>query len=355
VAAAPTAGITANPVRVLSGQNTRLTWQTSNATSASINGRAVALSGSELRTVSTATDYVLTARGAGGEATSRASVAVFDAPTATISALPAQVAPGATTVVRWSTENATTARVNGRNVALRGSENMTITSPSEFVLVAVGEGGEATAKANVTVYNAPTATISALPAQVAPGATTVVRWSTENATTARVNGRNVALRGSENVTVNVASEFVLVATGAGGEASDKALVNTFAPPPVPVVAAAPRLFLIHFDFDEWAIRDDAMDTMSRIAAFMRQNSGIRMAVVGHTDAMGSDDYNLVLGEERARSVRDYFLAQFGLDASRFALESMGEAAPIAANTLWDGRDNPDGRALNRRAEFIEIR
>jgi peptidoglycan-associated lipoprotein len=305
-------------------------------------------------TIASPSEFVLVAFGEGGEATAKANVAVFDVPTATISALPAQVAPGATTVVRWSTENATTARVNGRNVALRGSENVTVNVASEFVIVATGAGGEATAKALVNTFAPPTANLSASEKSIERGQSSVLSWRTTNADRILLNGESVSSSGNRSVSPSQTENYLLTATGPGGRAEDRTSIAVTTPP-APVVAASPRLFRIHFDFDEWAIRGDAMDTMSQIASFMRQNPWTRMIVLGHTDARGSEDYNIVLGEERARSVRDYFLAQFGLDASRFTLESRGEAAPIAPNSFLDGRDNPDGRALNRRAEFIEIR
>lgn len=68
-----------------------------------------------------------------------------------------------------------------------------------------------------------------------------------------------------------------------------------------------------------------------------------ITIEGHTDAVGSDAYNLVLSRERARSVRDYLVGRHGIDASHLKTAGYGEFRPI------DGSDPHDG--VNRRVEF----
>lgn len=268
-------------------------------------------------------------------------------PAAQISAAPAQVVSGAMTRVSWSTENATSAQINGRSVLLNGSESVEINEASKFVIVAVGEGGEATDIARVSVLNLPTAALRLDQHSIERGECATLTWQSTNADQVSLNGEMVALNGSREVCPEESEIFRLVAIGPGGRADDQERLD--------VTRAAAKLFRIQFDFDEWAIRADAMDTMNQVAALMRQNVDVRMSVDGHTDGKGTEEYNIALGERRAQSVRDYFLAHYGLDPSRFGLDSRGEAEPIAPNTTPSGEDDPDGRSLNRRAEFTEIR
>lgn len=68
-------------------------------------------------------------------------------------------------------------------------------------------------------------------------------------------------------------------------------------------------------------------------------------IVGHTDDVGDDDYNMALSKQRAASVRDYLVSK-GLDASKVVTTGMGESMPIASNST------PEGRAENRRVEIL---
>jgi peptidoglycan-associated lipoprotein len=103
--------------------------------------------------------------------------------------------------------------------------------------------------------------------------------------------------------------------------------------------------VIHFDYDESALRPDAEMTLGRKVPILRANPNVRLRVIGHTDERGSLEYNLALGMRRASSVRQY-LAGFGIDASRLETTSMGEDRPVSAGS------NESAWAQNRRAEFV---
>jgi outer membrane protein OmpA-like peptidoglycan-associated protein len=77
----------------------------------------------------------------------------------------------------------------------------------------------------------------------------------------------------------------------------------------------------------------------------------RVAIEGHTDSVGSDQANQRLSLQRARSVADG-LAGLGVAGSRMTVQGFGESYPVAPNTYNDGRDNPAGRARNRRVEVV---
>jgi OOP family OmpA-OmpF porin len=78
------------------------------------------------------------------------------------------------------------------------------------------------------------------------------------------------------------------------------------------------------------------------------NPTLTAEIVGHTDNVGSDKFNQELSEKRANAVRDYFIAN-GISLDRLTARGMGEMDPIASN------ENPEGRAQNRRIEFIPSR
>ena len=87
-----------------------------------------------------------------------------------------------------------------------------------------------------------------------------------------------------------------------------------------------------------------------VKTYLGLNPDALIRIVGHTDSIGSADYNLDLGMRRAQSARDYF-RELGVEA-KIEVESAGEERPVAPNTHPDGTDNPEGRQKNRRVNFI---
>lgn len=96
---------------------------------------------------------------------------------------------------------------------------------------------------------------------------------------------------------------------------------------------------IYFDFDSFEISASAAQILSEHAAWLKLNPAVSLAIAGHCDEAGSTEYNLALGERRARVVVNY-LASLGLDRARLRVVSYGE------EMLASDKDN-----LNRRAEF----
>ena len=105
-----------------------------------------------------------------------------------------------------------------------------------------------------------------------------------------------------------------------------------------------------FEFDSAELSDKAQDTLAEVAKKLNKTPNQAVKVIGHTDARGSDAYNQKLSLNRAKSVVKY-LAQNGIKASRMQAIGRGESEPVAPNEI-KGADNPDGRAQNRRVEFI---
>jgi peptidoglycan-associated lipoprotein len=101
---------------------------------------------------------------------------------------------------------------------------------------------------------------------------------------------------------------------------------------------------IHFAFDKYDLNTDARQTLQNNALYLEQNPDTRIIIEGHCDERGSDEYNLALGEKRARAAAEY-LQNLGIDSDRIRTISYGEEKPL------DPASNEEAWALNRRAEF----
>ena len=125
------------------------------------------------------------------------------------------------------------------------------------------------------------------------------------------------------------------------------------PPPPPVAKPAPpapgtKITEIkgpHFDFNKSTIKPEGQRRLDDVVRLMRDNPTMKVEAVGHTDSVGSDAYNLKLGERRARSVASYLESQ-GVSSSRIDIRSEGKARPVASNAT------AEGRAENRRVEIL---
>ena len=80
---------------------------------------------------------------------------------------------------------------------------------------------------------------------------------------------------------------------------------------------------------------------------MQDHPNLNFRIEGHTDSDGADDYNLSLSAERAEAVK-WALVEMGIAEERFATEGKGETVPVDANTT------PEGKANNRRVEFVKL-
>lgn len=101
---------------------------------------------------------------------------------------------------------------------------------------------------------------------------------------------------------------------------------------------------ITFDFNRADVKREFTPRIADLARTLNRYPNMSVAITGHADAIGSDDYNHRLSERRAWSVSEV-LSQFGVDRYRIRTDGQGEWAPIATNaTEW-------GRARNRRVEI----
>ena len=107
---------------------------------------------------------------------------------------------------------------------------------------------------------------------------------------------------------------------------------------------------VFFSFDSDALSATAKEKSDHLANIMKLFPGLKLHVIGHTDAIGPDEYNYKLAERRANAVANYLLSK-GVDKGRITIESKGKTNPVAINRTADNRDAPGGRALNRRVQF----
>ena len=107
---------------------------------------------------------------------------------------------------------------------------------------------------------------------------------------------------------------------------------------------------LFFDFDDSRVKPEYYGEL-REAVKVIKSSRMRVSITGHTDSKGSTEYNEKLSLRRAEAVKIKLL-EFGLNENDIAgVRGLGESDPIAPNTRPDGKDNPEGRAMNRRIEL----
>jgi outer membrane protein OmpA-like peptidoglycan-associated protein len=107
-----------------------------------------------------------------------------------------------------------------------------------------------------------------------------------------------------------------------------------------------------FDFDKADILPKAQTTLKQAADIVREKAKGTVRLEGHTDAMGSDAHNQKLSEQRAQSVKSWFMENEGLRNVSFATKGYGASRPVAPNKKPDGSDDPEGRQKNRRVEIV---
>jgi len=133
-----------------------------------------------------------------------------------------------------------------------------------------------------------------------------------------------------------------------------------APPPPPAPLSEDELFArksldqlnaemplgdVKFDYDKSTVKDDQRAILQKNADWMRRWTTTRVSIEGHADARGTNEYNLALGDRRARAVMDYMVS-LGIAANRMAVVSKGEEAPLCTEMTEACYDR------NRRGHFV---
>jgi peptidoglycan-associated lipoprotein len=194
--------------------------------------------------------------------------------------------------------------------------------------------------------------ITANPPVVEPGGTTNLSatatdpdgdpltflWSAPQGTFSNANALNTIFT-APNVEGNIPVTLT-VSDNRGGTATSTITI--------PVVRRVAIMFEdVHFDFDRFNLRPEALAILDDAVTRLQANPELRVTIEGHCDSIGTVEYNLALGERRANSVRDYLVSR-GIAPARLNTVSYGEERPIADNST------AAGRAMNRRAHLAVV-
>ena len=192
----------------------------------------------------------------------------------------------------------------------------------------------------------PVCKLTAEPAAIDQGNSVTLSWSSQNATDVNIDptlGKQLS-EGSTTASPNESTTYILTATGPGGSSTCTARVTVNA-----VAAATPSvseeniqgaagaagnaLQDIFFDYDSADLRPDAENILKANAAFLKAHPSA-VSIQGNCDQRGSEEYNLGLGQRRAKVARDY-LANLGVPASGMATISYGKDRLVCTDNTED--------------------
>jgi len=210
---------------------------------------------------------------------------------------------------------------------------------------AIAMANEAAKRANALCSKkvaAPTVSLSASPASIQQGQCATLTWSSANASNATIDQGvgKVDLSGSRQVCPRSTTQYTIAAAGEGGSRSASTTVTVAA-------KVIDRLTLhVNFDFDKATIRNADIAELRKAVDFVKKYQGYKVSIEGHTDNIGSEQYNQRLSERRAAAVKEYVLKQGVADGARIKTKGYGKSKPIADNSTEKGRFE------NRRVEIL---
>jgi peptidoglycan-associated lipoprotein len=199
---------------------------------------------------------------------------------------------------------------------------------------------------------APVANLTVSPESVERGQTAQLSWNTQNASSVTIDGvGTVSASGSQQITAQDSTTYHLVAKGDGGSAEANARLTVTEPKKVVADLSEEQLFAqnvkdVFFNYDNADIRNDEQELVNADAQFLSAHPNMKLLIEGHCDERGSEDYNMVLGDSRAKRVRDA-LVQQGISGDRIKLISLGKEKPFCSTA-----ENESCWSQNRRAHFV---
>jgi peptidoglycan-associated lipoprotein len=198
----------------------------------------------------------------------------------------------------------------------------------------------------------PVATLSVSPESVERGQTAQLSWSTQNASTVSIDGiGTVSASGSKQITAQESTTYHMLAKGDGGSAEASARLTVNAPKQAVSELSEEELFArnvkdIFFNYDNANIRPDEQALVDADAKFLAAHPNEKLIIQGHCDERGSEDYNMALGQNRAKQVYDALVRQ-GISRDRVKLISLGKEQPFCTTA-----ENESCWSQNRRAHFV---
>lgn len=280
--------------RIQQGEDVRVTWESKDAKTVTLNGEQVDKVGSKVYTPSQNTTYLAIARRGKKEAKDSKNVEVTGRParpTISISAEPDAINRGASTTLKWDSAAAERVSITDLGtVPASGSRTVSPSDSTTYTATATGPGGTDTASTRVTVT-------------------------------------------------------------AEADESRPLRVNT----PSPAIAALFSQWVqpIYFEYDKAELHSDAQDILRRAADWLTKgpNRSIVFRIEGNCDPRGTEEYNLGLGERRAQAARE-FLVSLGVDQSRMQTVSYGKER--AAGTYEGDPGDQRSWSNDRRDDFIYV-
>lgn len=200
------------------------------------------------------------------------------------------------------------------------------------------------------------------PSAIRSGESALLSWEAENAEQVSINQNigSVGVSGKIKFFPEETTTYTVSAEGSGGKVAKSVTVEVIAPGRVRLsgvdlslesTEARFKYFVspVFFEFNSARLSEEAKLTLEGNVQWLvrRENAHLRFVIEGHCDDQGTEEYNLALGDKRARVVKSYMVAK-GIDSSRVGVISLGE------ERRFDPRRTEEGRALNRRAHFFLI-
>jgi OOP family OmpA-OmpF porin len=202
----------------------------------------------------------------------------------------------------------------------------------------------------------PTCQLTAKPASIKKGETSALNWTSANTTDCDLQPAigPVATQGTKNVTPAADTTYTLSCNGAGGKATSSAMVAVVAPASEekvsPAAPAAPQreratiTLKVEFPFNKYNVLPKYDSEIEKVAEFLKKYPTAKGVIEGHTDSIGSKNYNVKLSEKRAESVKNILVTKYGIDGTRLTTKGWWFSKPVATNKTAEGRQR------NRRIE-----
>jgi peptidoglycan-associated lipoprotein len=304
-----------------------------------------------------------------------ALISACASPTAKLTVSNKDIKPGEAVTVKWETKNSKLVELNGEKVEKTGGKSVAPKETTKYEIVA--KRGKKTARDSATVIvtvvkpPTPTVTIRADQSSLERGQNTKIRWESTNARNVTITGLGeVAVSGDQDVSPRVSTTYTATAMGEGGNATSSVRVSVTDPPapepppappvvvkdPTPPIADQFRNAVrpVFFDYDKSELLPPEQDKLRQAAEWLNldRNRSIAFRLEGNCDPRGTSEYNLGLGDRRARAVKD-FLVSLGVDPNRIETVSYGSEK---AQGLEEGTTNvPPSWAYDRRADPVYLR
>jgi OOP family OmpA-OmpF porin len=221
---------------------------------------------------------------------------------------------------------------------------------------------EATAMAKALCPPPAACALTASPKEIEKGKSSTLTFTTSGTVkSAMLDGKETPVTGATiTVSPTTTTTYTGQCSGIGGTQKASAVVTVACPPPPPPAAAAPApppapappkvidkmTLRVNFDFNKYNIRKADEAEMNKAVEFVKKYPNSKVKIEGHTDSIGTDQYNQKLSVERADAVKNYIISKGASKKADISTVGYGESKPIAENKT------AKGRAENRRSEIM---